>query len=236
MKVDLTHWEQRLERFVVAQSFADSAHDLGHIRRVVFQAKRLAKEEGAELEIVLPAAWLHDCVSVSKEKPNRRLASSLAARAASDWLRVESYPPDLIPAIAHAIEAHSFSAQMEPRTIEAAVVQDADRLDALGAVGIARTFLVAGAMGSALAHEAEPDPSDRTPDDRLYAVDHFYTKLLSLELTMRTESGRVEAHRRTKFIRTYLDELVNELESSNPLAPINRSVEHERAPRPAPKG
>jgi HD superfamily phosphodiesterase len=98
----------------------------------------------------------------------------------------------------------------EPRTPEAAVVQDADRLDALGAVGIARTFLVAGSLGSALAHPTDPFPTRRPPDDRRFAVDHFYAKLLTLAGTMRTDAGRAEAERRTAFLRTFLHHLADE--------------------------
>ena len=208
---DPARWEPVFERLLHGEAPApDAAHDLGHVRRVVTAARRLAAEEGARLEVVLPAAWLHDCVTLPKDAPDRHRASALAAERAARLLRDAGYPEPLIPAVHHAIEAHSFSAAVEPRTPEAAVVQDADRLDALGAVGIARTFLVGGALGSALAHPTDPFPTHRPPDDRRYAVDHFYSKLLTLAATMRTPAGRAEAERRTALLRTFLRHLADE--------------------------
>lgn len=209
---NLARWERTFEIFLRRDAdVPDAAHGLGHIRRVVTAAKRLAEAEGARFEVVVPAAWLHDCVVVPKDSPARHCASALAAARAGRLLRESCYPEALIPEIEHAVEAHSFSAGIEPRTVEAAVVQDADRLDALGAVGIARTFLVGGALGSQLAHDTEPFPTTRTPDDRRYAVDHFYTKLLTLAGTMRTEAGRREAARRTEILRRFLRDLATEL-------------------------
>lgn len=206
----LAVWEPVFEEFLLHAAPADAAHGLGHVRRVVTTARRLAEAEGARLAVVVPAAWLHDGVLVPKDAPDRHRASALAAKRAGALLREAGYPEPLVPAVEHAIEAHSFSAGIEPRTLEAAVVQDADRLDALGAVGIARTFLVAGALGSALAHPTDPFPTRRPPDDRRFAVDHFYAKLLTLAGTMRTAAGRAEAERRTAFLRTFLHQLADE--------------------------
>ncbi|WP_412063704.1 HD domain-containing protein [Rubrivirga sp. IMCC45206] len=192
----------------------DAAHDLGHVRRVVRAARRLAEAEGADLGVVVPAAWLHDVVTVPKDSPDRRRASTLAADAATAWLAAEGFPGDRLAAVAHAIEAHSFSAGIEPRTVEAAVVQDADRLDALGAIGIARLYATAGAMGSALLHPTDPVPAEpptRALDDRRWATDHVQAKLLRLSATMRTAAGRAEAERRDAFIRDFLRQLATEV-------------------------
>lgn len=210
----LADWEPVFEEMLLHAAAPDAAHDLGHVRRVVTAAKRLAEDEGARLAVVVPAAWLHDNVTLPKDAPDRHRASALAAERAGTLLREAGYPGALIPEVEHAIEAHSFSAGIEPRTPEAAVVQDADRLDALGAVGIARTFLVGGALGSALAHPTEPFPTRRSLDDRRYAVDHFYAKLLTLAATMRTEAGRREAERRTDVLRTFLRQLADEFGSA----------------------
>ena len=193
---------------------ADAAHDLAHVRRVVRWAVRLAREEGADLAVVVPAAWLHDCVTVPKGSPDRARASALAAEAGVAWLRGRpEVDPATFPAIAHAIHAHSFSAGVQPGTPEARVVQDADRLDALGAIGIARCYATAGAMGSALLHPDDPVPTEppaRALDDRRYATDHFFAKLLRLPQTMQTEAGRREAERRAAFLRTFLSQLARE--------------------------
>jgi uncharacterized protein len=202
-------WERRFAQFIGATG--DAAHDAAHVRRVVANARLLAGTEGADLDVVLPAAWLHDCVSVPKDSPDRSKASQLAAGAAADFLTAEGYPAGKIPAIRHAIEAHSFTAGIPPRTLEARVVQDADRLDALGAIGIARTFVVGGALGRALYNEVEPVPRTRVPDDGHNSVDHFFTKLFTLAGTMQTAAGRREAERRTAMMRDFLAELEREI-------------------------
>jgi uncharacterized protein len=191
----------------LAAAGGDAAHDLEHVRRVVANARGLAAAEGARLEVVLPAAWLHDCATVPKDSPQRAAASRLAADQAAAWLREWDWPEAFLADIAHAIEAHSFSAGIAPRTIEAKVVQDADRLDALGAVGLARCLMLGGALGRPLYAAEDPFCEQRAPDDRAACVDHFYTKLLKLETTMQTEGGGREARRRTEFIRQFLAEL-----------------------------
>ena len=206
-------WEARCEAFVRGRMGGDAAHDLAHVRRVVGWARRLAEAEGADLGVVVPAAWLHDCVAVAKDHPDRRHASRRAARVAADWLRDEGFPADRISAVAHAVEAHSFSAGVVPETAEARVVQDADRLDALGAIGLARCYATAGALGSALVHPRDPVPTEppaRPLDDREWATDHVFVKLLGLPDTMQTAAGRREARRRAGFLRRFLAELARE--------------------------
>lgn len=205
-------WESQFQAFLTRTAGAgDAAHDLLHVRRVVASARRLAAAEGARLAIVLPAAWLHDCVVIPKDSPQRAAASTLAAETATNFLAANRYPADFLPAIAHAITAHSFSAGVVPETIEAKVVQDADRLDALGAIGLARCLMLGGATGRPFYDAAEPFPTTRPPDDRAYTVDHFYTKLLTLAGTMQTASARAEAARRTAFLRAFLDQLATEI-------------------------
>lgn len=208
--MDFAELERRCAEKLAAAG-GDAAHDLEHIRRVVANARGLAAAEGARLEIVLPAAWLHDCVTVPKDSPQRNEASRLAAAQAGVWLREWGCPEAFWADIGHAIEAHSFSAGIAPRTIEAKVVQDADRLDALGAVGLARCLLLGGAMGRPLYAAEDPFCETRAPDDAAACVDHFYTKLLTLEATMQTEGGKKEAKRRTEFLRRFLGELKREI-------------------------
>ena len=205
-------WEQRFMRFLTDQSAgADHAHKLDHIHRVVKSAKALAQVEGADPAVVIPAAWLHDCVTMAKDSGQRQQASRMAAKAAGGFLRASGYEVELIPAIEHAIAAHSFSAQILPETIEAKVVQDADRLDAIGAVGIARCLMVGTGFGIPLYHPDEPFPEQRPPDDKQYIIDHFYVKLFKLVGTMQTNAGRAEAAQRTQFMRDYLSQLGREI-------------------------
>ncbi len=209
---ELGRWEARFNAFLDGQSAGDAAHDREHIRRVVANARALAADEGADLEVALPAAWLHDCVAVAKDSPLRPRASTLAADAATALLRGAGYPERHLDGIAHAIAAHSFSAGIAPRTPEARVVQDADRLDALGAVGLARCLMLGGAIGRRLYNPDEPFPETRPPDDGLNTLDHLYTKLLGLAATMTTAAGQAEAERRTAFLRVFIEQLRAELD------------------------
>jgi len=212
---DWSDWGSRFATFLADQmSEADAAHDRAHVERVVTTAKRLAQTEDAQLEVVRPAAWLHDCVVVPKDHPRREDASVLAAEAACSFLTEAGYPEHWIAPIKHAIAAHSYSGNVAPETVEAKVVQDADRLDALGAVGIARCFMVGGALDHDFYDPDDPFCDARPPDDNTYALDHFYKKLLRLPDTMQTDAGRAEAEHRVQFMRTYLDRLAEEINAS----------------------
>lgn len=208
-------WEQRFARFLDLDGESDAAHDLAHIQRVVAGAKRIAAEENAKAAIVIPAAWLHDCVTITKDSAHRSMASSMAASKAGEFLHESSYPSEFIPAIQHAIAAHSFSAQIKPETVEAKVVQDADRLDAIGAIGIARCFTIGGMLGTRLYDPSEPFPDTRPVNERLNTLDHFYVKLLELASTMQTAAGKREAVRRTEFMQHFLDELQIEIQAQD---------------------
>jgi uncharacterized protein len=189
----------------------DAAHDINHIKRVVKNVIYLTDIEDANSLITLPSAWLHDCVAVAKDSPLRAQGSRLAAEAATQFLSEISYPDELIPDVFHAIEAHSFSAGIPTRSLEAAVVQDADRLDSLGAIGIARCLLVGGKLNTPLFNPEDPFCEQREPDDSQFTIDHFYAKLFKLPETMKTEAGRIEAQRRADLMRQYLDDLRAEL-------------------------
>ncbi len=189
----------------------DPAHDISHISRVVQSALALTETEGGNLAVTIPAAWLHDCVTVAKDSPLRKQASSLAAKEAVRFLQSIDYPADLLPQISHAIEAHSFSANIPAETIEARIVQDADRLEAIGAIGIARCFLTGGSMGTPLYDPSDPFAHGRELDDKSFTLDHFYCKLMGLVDTMQTEAGRAEAARRTEYMREFLQRLAEEI-------------------------
>jgi uncharacterized protein len=184
---------------------------VAHLARVVTSARRLAELEGARLDVVMPAAWLHDCANVPVTSPDRPRASRIAGDEAVAFLASIGYPEALLAQIHHAIAAHSFSARIVPTTTEARVVQDADRLDALGAIGIARCLMLGGQMGRTLYDVDDPFAERRVPDDRVSSLDHFYTKLLTLASTMQTSAGRMEADRRTAIMREFLAHLRREI-------------------------
>ena len=197
--------------FLTAIGSADRAHDLDHIERVVATARQLGEAEGADLAILVPAAWLHDCVVVAKDHPQRKQASLLAADRAIEFLAGLGYTDVQLSAIHHAIHAHSFSANITPQTLEAKVLQDADRMDALGAIGIARCVMVGAKLDRQLYSRIDPLCSERAADDDLYTIDHFFTKLLTLGDSMQTTAAKVEAQRRSDYMRGFLAQLTSEL-------------------------
>ncbi|MBT2373916.1 HD domain-containing protein [Pseudomonas fluorescens] len=189
----------------------DGAHDLSHLQRVWHNARSIQAEEGGDLEVLLAAVLLHDCVAVEKNSPLRSKASALAATKAEKVLQALNWQPARIAAVTHAIETHSFSAGLTPNSLEARIVQDADRLDSLGMIGVARTFYTAGRMGSALYDPADPTALNRDYDDKRFCLDHFQTKLLHLADGFQTATGQHLAqvrHQRLKgFMETFIEEI-----------------------------
>jgi uncharacterized protein len=190
---------------------ADPSHDNLHISRVVKTALRLAEEENADVYVVLPAAYFHDFVNVPKNDPRRKEASRLSAEMAVEYLGGIGYPAQHFDAIRHAIAAHSFSANIKPETLEAKVVQDADRLDSLGAIGIARCFSTSTLMRRPYYCLNDIWAETRELDDVAFAIDHFPVKLFKIAETMQTSSARLEAQRRVDFMRLYIQQLKSEI-------------------------
>lgn len=210
--MSLSQWEEKFEQKIseVASS-EDPAHDLLHFRRVVHLAKQLCQQEGGKVEVVIPAAWLHDLVIIPKDSPLRSQASRLSAEKAIEFLTSVEYPKIYFDEIAHAIQGHSFSANIQVNTVEAKIVQDADRLDGLGAIGIARCFATAGLLKTAFYSPEDPFCELRLPDDAQYTVDHFFKKLFKTAETLKTESGLREGRRRVQVMRDYLSMLKREI-------------------------
>lgn len=205
------NWEAQFIEFVTKEMQQDAAHDLQHVLRVAKTAKALAQEEAAQMQVVLPAAYLHDCVSLPKNHPERSLSSRYAADKAIGFLREIGYPSTYFDGIHHAILTHSFSADIPPQTLEAKIVQDADRLDALGAIGVARCIQVSTALGTGLYSVDDPICRRRVPNDKHFAVDHFYTKLFKLKDKMHTRSAIKHAEQRVAFMENFLAQLEQEV-------------------------
>ncbi|MDC9582841.1 HD domain-containing protein [Xenorhabdus sp. PR6a] len=190
----------------------DGAHDIAHLYRVWKNAQKICEAEHGNLRLVFAAALLHDCVNVEKNDPNRHLASRMAADKAASILKNLDWNEKEIAAVSHAIEAHSFSAGLTPTTLEAQIVQDADRLDSIGMMGVARCFYTAGRMRSGLYAVYDPLAKQREYDDLSYAVDHFYTKLFKIETGFQTETGRQMARERTKRMERFLNDFFDEIQ------------------------
>ncbi len=210
----MQHWEHLFENKIASIASADDpAHDLLHFKRVVGLAKVICAKEGGRPEVVIPAAWLHDFVIVPKDSPLRKQASKLSAEGAIVFLKTIDYPSAYYDDIAHVIEGHSFSANIKIQTLEAKIVQDADRLDGLGAIGIARCFAVAGMLKRSFYSEIDTFCETRTADDSIYTIDHFYKKLFKTAETLKTKSGQEEGLKRIAVMKQYLTELKRELKS-----------------------
>ena len=189
----------------------DGSHDLSHVNRVWQNARLLAAEEGANLHLLAAAVLLHDCVHVEKGSPLRDQASRLSAERAREVLRKLGWATPDIEVVTDAVLCHSYSAGLVPTTAEARILQDADRLDAIGLVGVARCFYTAGRLGSRLYHPADPAGKDRTLDDTSYALDHFPKKLLTLATGFHTVAGRRMAGQRHAYLREFYDAFLLEL-------------------------
>lgn len=212
---DLAAWRARFAALAddVAADGAgmDGAHDASHLDRVWRSAEALlARHPEADALVVMAASYLHDLVNLPKDDPDRAQASRRSAALAREQLARIGFPADRLDAVAHAIEAHSFSAAIPATTIEAKIVQDADRLDALGAIGLARMFYVAGRMGRALAHPSDPLAENREPDDRAWTLDHIVVKLAKLPEMMQTEAGRDMANERLGKLLVFRKEFTAE--------------------------
>ena len=189
----------------------DGSHDISHLNRVWRTARLIAAEEGGDLRLLAAAVILHDCVAVEKDSPFREQASRLSAEKAERVLKELQWSSLEVEAVSDAIRTHSYSAGLPPRSLEGRILQDADRLDAIGAVGIARCFYTAGRMGSKLYDALDPQGKDRDLDDRRYALDHFPMKLLRLATGFHTHAGSRMAQERHSRLQAFYDVFTGEL-------------------------
>jgi uncharacterized protein len=200
-----------LQTIVKQKMKNDPAHDFNHIMRVYKNAQKLCKKEKANQKIVLSAVLLHDIVSYPKSDKRSKLSSQKSADEAKKILKKLNFTSKEIHIISDAIRDHSFSRGKTPKTLEGKILQDADRLDALGAIGIARVFAVGGSEKRPFYNNGDPFCKTHIPDDETWTLDHFYKKLLKLESLMNTKSAKIEAKKRTKVLNFFLSELKNEL-------------------------
>ena len=189
----------------------DSAHDFDHVMRVYKNAQKICKKEKANEKLVLCAALLHDIVSYSKSDKRSKMSSTESAKKSKIILKQYDFSNDEILIISNAIRDHSFSQNKTPESIVGKILQDADRLDAIGAIGIARVFATGGSLKRPFYNIDDPFCKTRKPDDKTWTVDHFYQKLLKLESLMNTKSGKMEAKKRTKVLKEFLKQLKQEL-------------------------
>jgi uncharacterized protein len=200
---------KRVERMLKRR---DPAHDFHHIMRVYKNAEIIGRSEGTDMEVLLPAVLLHDIVVYPKGSAKSSRSSDQSADLAKKILDNYGYSRNKISQICYCIRAHSYSKKVVPTSLEGRILQDADRLDALGAIGIARTFSVSGSENRTFYNADDPFyRSDRNLDDKRWTLDHFQTKLLKLEKNMHTETAKKIARERTSFMLLFISQLQNEI-------------------------
>ncbi len=190
-----------------AQDF--SGHDMAHTERVAAQARRIAAAEKADVNVVLLAALLHDADD-RKLSPATHAGKDNARRI----LQRHGVSPEMTDSIIRIIGQIGFSQGVTPDTLEGRVVQDADRLDAIGAIGIARTFAYGGSHRRPLHDPADPPRLGMTAEEyaqrKSTSINHFYEKLLLLKDTLNTDAAREIAGERHAFMEDFLRQFLAE--------------------------
>lgn len=195
----------------------DPGHDLAHVVRVALWTLRLA-DASVDPDEAIAAALLHDIVNVPKDSPDRARASERCAELAAAWLPDHGFAADAIARISDAIRDHSWSRGARPTTALGLALQDADRLEALGVIGLFRCLSTGVRMGARYFDDDDPwAVRGRALDDKAFSVDHLFTKLFGLPDTMNTAAGRAEAHRRAAYLRETIAQLGDEIGEPPPL-------------------
>ena len=198
----------------------DAGHDMAHFERVMRECVKIYSEEvyrkhgrsikDSEVKDAIVAALLHDCFPVAKSSPLRKESSRLSSERAKEWLTELSWGPSTDEVVG-AIHDHSFSSGRIPQTMLGEALQDADRLEALGAIGLYRVIATGVSMGTQLFDPQDPWAENRPLDDRKFSLDHFYTKLLKLPDSFRTATAREEAKKRADYLRGFAEQLKREI-------------------------
>ncbi len=219
------HRHQKLwERILSTLSHDDLAHDWLHVQRVTTWCIRLAKETGDSEDLAGAAGLLHDLINIPKESDLRSMGSELSAQAGVKYLIEVGYSPEEIDTITQAISTCSWSSGKYPTNEIGKILQDADRLDAIGAIGVMRNIACAQAMRSRKHTGTLYNPTNPIPwsvpteqlNDKEHALDHFFCKLLNLTDTMHTALAREEANRRHQWMLDFLKEVDIELSCTLP--------------------
>jgi uncharacterized protein len=191
----------------------DVSHDFEHAFRVLSNAERIAKEEKSDLDIIVPAALFHDLIVYPKNHPNSGKSQEESAEAAEKILKtIRDFPKEKIGKVKTCIVECSFTKGITPKLLESKIIQDADGLEATGAISIMRTYSSTGQMQRPFYNSKDPFCKNRKPDATSAALDLFYTRLLKVNNRMHTKTAKRIANRRTDYLIDFLKELELELE------------------------
>jgi uncharacterized protein len=174
-------------------------------------ARVVAESEHANAEVAVTAALLHELFNLPKSHPDSARSGEICAEHAGELMRAHGYETALIEPVQYCIAVHGFSRGIVPETQEARVLQDADRLDAIGAIGIARLFATCADMKRPFYEAQDPLCRRREPDDKQFGVDHFFRKLLKIPDALHTATARAMATERMALMRAYLEQLEREI-------------------------
>lgn len=192
-----------------APFFKHSHHDLYHIERVYNLALRLAHEEGADLDTVKAAVLLHDIARAKEDEGRIKDHAEEGARMARRILEDVDFPKNKIDRVVDCIEVHRFRKGTAPKSLEAKILQDADRLDILGAVGIARVFTRGGWSNQPI-YDSKSSPKEKYDGKSDTSLNHIYEKLLKVKGTMNTATARKLAEERHKYVEQFVERLLKE--------------------------
>jgi uncharacterized protein len=188
----------------------DPVHDFDHVLRVLALARRIGQAEGADMDVVETAVLLHDIQRAEEHDHQVDHALSAAAYARDILSQLDPPPPaEFVDAVAHAIAAHRFRNAVAPETLEAKVVFDADKLDAIGAIGVARAYAYSGMIRRKLWGEVPPGYAGDSPDHT--AHHEFVYKLAHIQDRMQTETGRTLARERHAYMAGFFARLEQEI-------------------------
>ncbi|MGZ3443123.1 MAG: HD domain-containing protein [Polyangia bacterium] len=203
---------ERLQTAALARlDGVEPAHDALHVARVMASARRIAEAEGADVDVCVTAALLHELFNYPKSHPDSSRSGDVCAEHALLLLAEHGFDEPFRARVAYCIRVHSFSRGIVPETLEAKVLQDADRLDAIGAIGVARLFATSADMKRPFYAPDDPFCRERAPDDKQWGIDHFYRKLLRIGEGLHTATARAIAAERDAFMRAYLAQLEREI-------------------------
>jgi uncharacterized protein len=195
---------ERSEKF-----FRHSHHSKSHAERVYNLAIRIAKEENADLDVIKAAALLHDIARAMEDEGKIEDHATEGAKMARKVLEEVNFPREKIDKVIHCVKVHRFRKGVKPENLEAKVLQDADRLDIIGAIGIARVFTRGGWENMPI-HDPSIPPKERYDGRSLTSVNHIYEKILKVKRSFNTSTAKEIAEERHRFIEQFLERFLKE--------------------------
>jgi len=189
--------------------FRLSHHDKSHVERVYNLAVQIGKEENADLDVVKAAALLHDIARAMEDEGRIEDHATEGAKMARKVLEESNFPKEKIEKVMHCIEVHRFKKGMEAKSLEAKILQDADRLDIIGAIGLARVF-TRGGWSNIPIHDPSTPPKQKYDGKSLSSVNHIYEKILKVKDTIHTNAAKEIAEERHRFVEKFLEKLFKE--------------------------